>query len=49
MSFMKKIHDLSIHMLNLCAIATMVSLAVNVLSAVVLYILDHRRQEEKNA
>lgn len=47
MSFMKKIHDLSIHMLNLCAVATLVSLAVNVLSAVILYILDHTKQEQK--
>ncbi len=42
MSFLKKIHMLSIHALNLCAIATLASLAVNVLSAVCMFVLDHK-------
>ena len=42
MSFLKKIHNLSIHALNRCASANLVSLAVNVLSAVCMFILDHK-------
>ena len=42
MSFLKKTHVLSIHALNLCAIATLASLAVNVLSAVCMFLLDHK-------
>jgi len=48
MSFMRKLHQLSIYALNLCAIATLASLAVNVLSAVVLYILDHKKQVQQD-
>ena len=48
MFLMKKLHQLSIYALNLCAIATLVSLAVNVLSAVLLYIVDHTKQEQKS-
>lgn len=49
MSFMKKLHQLSIHALNLCAVATLVSLAINVLSAVVMYIMDHSKQKRENS
>ena len=48
MSFMRKLHQMSIYALNLCAIATLVSLTVNVLSAVVMYILEHRKQAQQD-
>ena len=44
MSPVNKLHHLSIHALNLCAVATLISLAVNVLSAAFMYIMDHRKK-----
>ena len=43
MDFAKKMHNLSIHALNMCAVVTLISLAFNILSAACLYLLDHRK------
>ena len=44
MSLINKLHQLSIHALNFCAVATLISLAINVLSAVTMFIMDHKRR-----
>ena len=46
MFFLKKLHSLSIHALNLCAIATLASLALNILTAVGLFLSDHMKKEQ---
>ena len=39
---MKKLHNFSLHALNFCAVATLTALAVNILSALGLFLADRK-------
>ena len=48
MSLIKKIHHLSLAALNLCAWATLISLGINVCTAICMYIADHSKRRERS-
>jgi len=45
MTFLKKMHSLSIHALNACAVATLISLILNILTAACLYLHELGKHE----
>ena len=44
MKLIDKLHNFSLHLLTLCGMGAVVSLAVNVVTALVMLIADHSRK-----
>ena len=44
MKLVDKLHNFSLHLLTLCGMGAVVSLAVNVVTALVMLIADHSRK-----
>ena len=46
MKFIDKLHNFSLHILTLCGLGAVVSLAVNVCTALVMFLIEGIRREE---
>ena len=46
MKLIDKLHNLSLRILTLCGLGAVVSLAVNVCTALVMFLIEHIRGEE---
>ncbi len=46
MKLVDKLHNLSLHILTLCGMGAVVSLAVNIVTALVMFLAERVRKEE---
>ena len=46
MKFIDKLHNLSLRILTLCGVGAVASLAVNVCTALAMFVADHLRKEK---
>ena len=47
MKFMDKLHNLSLHMLTLCGFGALVCMAVNLITAMAMFVADRCRKTDK--